>query len=314
MFIVGGALPALYIAYLGIRHTVKRVTLEEPEDILFTEIAEPEGVAAVGGDEATAARIDMSAEVAPRRGLRRAARWSARSRSSGCSAHTHRRSLRYRTAGLRLRRRRTTTGSARRASTCGRTSSTTSAGSCATAPRRTSATAARARTTAPTPTAAARSSGPLDPWPHSEAGRFHRGIVAAARRRSRALLVVVEGVRHHAPAEAAAAARACCAAAALPARWLAGDLRAHPAGFPAPTAAHGLRMRGHRRRRRARASRWASQNRPEGRTMTVVAGVLARRWSLAALAVSLRVLREYERGVVFRLGRLRRSGARAWSC
>jgi len=37
VFIVGGALPALYIAYLGIRHTVKRVTLEEPEDILFTE-------------------------------------------------------------------------------------------------------------------------------------------------------------------------------------------------------------------------------------------------------------------------------------
>ncbi len=30
VFIVGGALPALYIAYLGIRHTVKRVTLDEP--------------------------------------------------------------------------------------------------------------------------------------------------------------------------------------------------------------------------------------------------------------------------------------------
>ena len=53
----GGALPALYIAYLGIRHTVKRVTLEEPDDILFTEISEPRGVAAVSGDEATAARL-----------------------------------------------------------------------------------------------------------------------------------------------------------------------------------------------------------------------------------------------------------------
>ena len=41
IFIVGGALPALYIAYIGIRHTVKRVTLEEPEDILFTEVTEP---------------------------------------------------------------------------------------------------------------------------------------------------------------------------------------------------------------------------------------------------------------------------------
>ena len=28
----------LYIAWIGIRHTVKRVTLEEPDDILFTEM------------------------------------------------------------------------------------------------------------------------------------------------------------------------------------------------------------------------------------------------------------------------------------
>src|SRR4051812_1270432 len=56
VFIVGGALPALFIAYLGIRHTVKRVTLEEPEDILFTEIATtPDDAAAAA--EASAARI-----------------------------------------------------------------------------------------------------------------------------------------------------------------------------------------------------------------------------------------------------------------
>jgi nitric oxide reductase subunit B len=42
LFIVGGALPLLYLCYLGVRHTVPRVTLEEPEDILFTDIAEPE--------------------------------------------------------------------------------------------------------------------------------------------------------------------------------------------------------------------------------------------------------------------------------
>ncbi len=42
IFIVGGALPLLYVCYLGVRHTVPRVTMEEPEDILFTEIAEPE--------------------------------------------------------------------------------------------------------------------------------------------------------------------------------------------------------------------------------------------------------------------------------
>jgi len=54
---VGGALPALYIAYLGIRHTVKRVTLDEPDDILFTEIAQPAGAAPIAPEEATAARL-----------------------------------------------------------------------------------------------------------------------------------------------------------------------------------------------------------------------------------------------------------------
>jgi nitric oxide reductase subunit B len=57
VFIVGGAIPALYIAYIGIRHTVKHVTLEEPEDILFTEIAVPEGAGAGAGDEASAAKV-----------------------------------------------------------------------------------------------------------------------------------------------------------------------------------------------------------------------------------------------------------------
>jgi nitric oxide reductase subunit B len=42
VFIVGGVLPLLYLCYLGVRHTVPRVTMEEPEDILFTEISEPE--------------------------------------------------------------------------------------------------------------------------------------------------------------------------------------------------------------------------------------------------------------------------------
>ena len=56
VFIAGGAIPALYIAYLGIRHTVKRVTLEEPEDILFTEIAAPQG-GRRGAEEATAAKL-----------------------------------------------------------------------------------------------------------------------------------------------------------------------------------------------------------------------------------------------------------------
>jgi nitric oxide reductase subunit B len=42
VFIIGGALPVLYICFLAIRHMVTPVTLEEPEAILFTEITEPE--------------------------------------------------------------------------------------------------------------------------------------------------------------------------------------------------------------------------------------------------------------------------------
>ena len=33
------------------------MTLEEPEDILFTEIAQPEGVPTAGAEEAAAARL-----------------------------------------------------------------------------------------------------------------------------------------------------------------------------------------------------------------------------------------------------------------
>jgi nitric oxide reductase subunit B len=56
LFILGGAVPVLYMAYVGVRHRVKRVTLEEPDDILFTEISEPEGVQATSPEEASAAR------------------------------------------------------------------------------------------------------------------------------------------------------------------------------------------------------------------------------------------------------------------
>ena len=70
IFIAGGALPVLYITFIGIRHTVKRVTLEEPEDILFTAIHEPEGIAATGASEA-AAKSQWQLRSRPRGGLRR---------------------------------------------------------------------------------------------------------------------------------------------------------------------------------------------------------------------------------------------------
>ena len=44
-FIVVGVLPLLYLTYIGVRHTVKRVVIEEPEEILFTEVTEPKAPA-----------------------------------------------------------------------------------------------------------------------------------------------------------------------------------------------------------------------------------------------------------------------------
>ena len=100
---------------------------------------------------------------------------------------------------------------------------------------------------------------PLDPWPHSEAGRFHRTIsllmVALA-----ALILVVEAARHHEPSEAAlllgltgrrGTSRALAAARPpRPPRQLPDD---PPAQGLVTTGADGRRPR----------SRWSSQNRTE---------------------------------------------------
>jgi hypothetical protein len=73
---------------------------------------------------------------------------------------------------------------------------------------------------------------PLDPWPHSEAGRFHRGLslmlIALAL-----LILVVEAARHHRTAEAVLLI-ALLVVGVVAARRLLRDLRAHPANFPSP--------------------------------------------------------------------------------
>lgn len=38
LFIVGGVLPILYLCWLGVRHMGPKVTLQEPEEVLFTEV------------------------------------------------------------------------------------------------------------------------------------------------------------------------------------------------------------------------------------------------------------------------------------
>jgi hypothetical protein len=99
---------------------------------------------------------------------------------------------------------------------------------------------------------------PLDPWPHSEAGRFHR-VIALLLVALAVLILIAAGVRHHEPAEAALLL-AVLAGALGAAAWLARDLRRHPANFPTPSAAHGLRMTVTGADGVRPASRWASQN------------------------------------------------------
>jgi hypothetical protein len=103
---------------------------------------------------------------------------------------------------------------------------------------------------------------PLDPWPHSEAGRFHR-VIALVMVGLATFILVAEGFRHHRPEETAVLLAA-AGAAGLAGRWLSRDLRAHPANFPTPTAAHGLGMVVTGADGERAASRWASQNRTEG--------------------------------------------------
>jgi hypothetical protein len=72
----------------------------------------------------------------------------------------------------------------------------------------------------------------LDPWPHSEAGRFHRGIAVAMV--GFGLLVLGAGVAlHHGAGDVAVlgSALAVCAAIGL---YLLADLRATPPDFPWP--------------------------------------------------------------------------------
>ena len=100
---------------------------------------------------------------------------------------------------------------------------------------------------------------PLDAWPHSEAGRFHRGLsltlVAVAL-----LVLAAAAARNHGPQDALLLG-AVLVLTLLAGRRLLHDFRSHPAGFPQPTAAHGLGLAGADAAGRRPRSRWASQNR-----------------------------------------------------
>ena len=83
---------------------------------------------------------------------------------------------------------------------------------------------------------------PLDPWPHSEAGRFHR-VMAVLLVALAGLVLLAELARHHSASEALLLLGLGVVAGAA-AAWLVRDLRAHPANFPAPTPSAGLRFTG----------------------------------------------------------------------
>jgi hypothetical protein len=83
---------------------------------------------------------------------------------------------------------------------------------------------------------------PLDPWPHSEAGRFHR-VIALMLVALAALVLVVVLARNHSPAEVGVLG-ALLVVSAVEARFLLADMRTHPSNFPEPSPSHGLRMRG----------------------------------------------------------------------
>jgi len=74
----------------------------------------------------------------------------------------------------------------------------------------------------------------LDPWPHSEAGRFHRGI-ALAMVGLAALILVLAAVRHHEPDELGLLVPATAAVAVIIGRASAA-FRGTTSGFPDPAA------------------------------------------------------------------------------
>ena len=82
---------------------------------------------------------------------------------------------------------------------------------------------------------------PLDPWPHSEAGRFHR-VIAIMLVALAGLVACVALARNHDTAEAGLLV-SLLVLCALISRLLLRDLRSHPANFPEPSPSHGLRMR-----------------------------------------------------------------------
>jgi hypothetical protein len=81
---------------------------------------------------------------------------------------------------------------------------------------------------------------PTQPWPNSEAARFHRGLVLVLVALA-ALLLTVMAVRHHHLIDLAVLLPALLASAVLAHRFT-DHFRRTPAGFPPATVSTGLRV------------------------------------------------------------------------
>ncbi len=95
----------------------------------------------------------------------------------------------------------------------------------------------------------------MAPWPHSEAGRFHRGVSLVLVGLA-ALLLLVTAARHPEPSTLALLGLPLLLAALLGHRFTA-HFRDTPANFPAPTPATGLRVT------RTSRTRWGSDARED---------------------------------------------------
>lgn len=91
-----------------------------------------------------------------------------------------------------------------------------------------------------------------EPWPHSEAARFHRGLVLVLIALA-TLLLVVTVVRHHRAVDLAVIAGPLAACGLLAHRFTE-HFRRTPSGFPAATSSTGLRVTPPSR------TRWASDH------------------------------------------------------
>jgi hypothetical protein len=95
------------------------------------------------------------------------------------------------------------------------------------------------------------------PWPHSEAARFHRGLVLVLVGLA-GLLLVLMVARNHQPADLAVLSGPLVTCGVLAHRFTE-HFRRTPSGFPSPTSSTGLRITPSSR------TGWASDRRKDAR-------------------------------------------------